>query len=256
MSKIRIYYLGTKELGLECLKYLHQNADTFGIAISGVLTNSRTIKNSSNYSISSYCFDNHIKQIKDLNDLLVHENADFLFSIQYHEILKAEHIRKAERIAINLHMAPLPEYRGCNQFSFAIIDKANIFGTTIHRLEEGIDNGDILFEDRFPIHNKIFVKELHELTLAKSIYLFKNHLPDIIEGKYKLKSQEELKSHRNCSFHLRKEIGDLRKIDALWDIEKQKRFFRATYFPPFPPPVLVSNNNETELSMEWYNNQN
>ena len=65
-------------------------------------------------------------------------------------------------------MAPLPEYRGCNQFSFAIVDGKKEFGTTLHKMEEGIDNGDIIAESRFDIPENCFVKELYELTYKTS----------------------------------------------------------------------------------------
>ncbi|MBK8684503.1 MAG: hypothetical protein IPN26_05660 [Bacteroidetes bacterium] len=75
---------------------------------------------------------------------------DFLISVQYHQILNERHIQKARTLAINLHMAPLPEYRGCNQFSFAILDQYPEFGTTLHVMDERIDHGDILFEKDSP----------------------------------------------------------------------------------------------------------
>ena len=61
-------------------------------------------------------------------------------------------------------MAPLPEYKGCNQFSFAIIDEVNEFGTTIHEIEASIDSGPIIAEKRFFINNNLWVKDLYELT--------------------------------------------------------------------------------------------
>ena len=103
-------------------------------------------------------------------------NVDFIYSVQYHQILKKEDIQKAGIIALNLHMAPLPEYRGCNQFSFALLDNKKEFGTTIHQLDAQIDHGDLLFEKRFPIPENCWIEQLYSLTYDASLLLFKESL--------------------------------------------------------------------------------
>ena len=147
-------------------------------------------------------------------------------------------------------MAPLPEYRGCNQFSFAIIDGATEFGTTLHRLEEGIDSGAILFEKRFPIPRNCFVKELYEITEKTSLELFEESMPNIINGNYELRPQEELVTERGTSYHYRNEIDEIKQIDLSWDKEKIERYYRATYFPPFEPPYAIIDGRKVSLSMD------
>lgn len=248
-----IIFLGSKEIGLACLKHLHAVSKNLNLNISGVLTNQRKLNDISEESIESYCKKHNLRLIKNLDKLLNEEKVDILYSVQYHEILKKYHLDKARQIAVNLHMAPLPEYRGCNQFSFAIIDNSQIFGTTIHKLEEGIDSGPILFEERFDIPNEIFVKELYELTYIKSIELFKKTLFDLISGNIKTKAQDDFINTRKTGFHFRSEISEIKKISDSWSKEKKKRHFRATWFPPFAPPVLVKNSEELPVDLNWYN---
>ena len=171
--------------------------------------------------------------------------------MQYNEILKQKHIDQAKVIAINLHMAPLPEYRGCNQFSFAIIDKAIEFGTSLHRLETNIDGGDLIAEKRFKIPNDCFVQDLYEITVNESVDLFKNEIGKILNEDFQLVNQKELAKFRKIGFHYRNEVNDIKQIDETWNIEKQKRFFRATWFPPFSPPV--SSQTGKPFDMNWYN---
>ena len=146
--------------------------------------------------------------LEELSDLSI----DFLISIQFHEILKEEHIANAKKLAINLHLASLPEYRGCNQFSFAIVDDAKEFGTTLHRLDFSIDGGDIIAENRFQIKQSIRVDELYQITLEASIDLFKSEIERILQGNYSLIKQSSL-SGRKSSVHYRSEINDLKKLD-------------------------------------------
>lgn len=179
------------------------------------------------------------------------DDFDILISIQYHKILKKKHISKAKQIAINLHMAPLPEYRGSNQFSFAIINGDSIFGTTIHKLEESIDGGPIIFEDRFNIDPKITVKELYDITFEKSVNLFTKNIEKIIENKFELIDQRKMLNERRGSFHLRKEINNIKKIDLSWGGEKIDRYLRATSMPGFEPPFSIINGQKVYLVTEF-----
>ena len=246
-----VYFLGTKEIGSECLQILIDDYHQKEIEIIGVLTNDRSL-GGDNKSVKELALEHNLKVIEGLAEFEKEPNADFIISVQYHQILRQHHIDKATTLAVNLHMAPLPEYRGCNQFSFAIIDGATTFGTTLHQLVRSADAGPILFEDRFSMPNDVFVKDLYQLTFQKSIALFKNHVGDIFKGNYNPTPQEQLEQERGCSLHFRKEIDNLKVIDANWEAEKKKRYFRATYFPPFDPPKLKTENGLVPLSLAQY----
>lgn len=167
--------------------------------------------------------------------------CDILYSVQYHEILKPGHINRASQIAVNLHMAPLPEYRGSNQFSYAIIDGKEEFGTTIHEIDARIDHGAVLFQKRFPIPQNCWVNELYQLTYDASIKLFKQTLSHIINGLYNPVPQQSLESKYGTALHYRNEIADLKNIDLGWEKEKIERHIRATYMPGFEPPYTIIN---------------
>jgi len=230
MNKKKIFFLGSKKIGLECLKILINNQNKLNYEIVGVLTNS----NSEN--IEEYSLINNLNTLKSLNEFLKLPSVDIVISVQYHEILRSIHIQKAKELAINLHMAPLPEYRGCNQFSLAIIENRKIFGATIHKIDEGIDSGDILFESRFEIPKDCWVEDLYELTYQKSINLFLKSLPNLINMNFDLIPQESLYCKRGSSLHYRNEINDLKKIDLSWDKEKIEKHIRATSMKGFEPP--------------------
>ena len=234
----KIVFFGSKKIGLECLQVLFLAQEKLKFEIVGVLTNER------GKDIIGFCKKNSLSIIKNLNHLLKFDLFDIGISVQYHEILKKQHINRAKEVMINLHMAPLPEYRGCNQFSFAIMNGANIFGTTIHKIDSGIDSGDILFEDRFPISNKIWVEDLFNLTFRKSIKLFKNSIEKIIYGNYVGIPQEYFLKKRSSEIHYRKEINELKIIDLDWDEEKIKRHIRATYMPGFELPYTLINDQK------------
>lgn len=115
----------------------------------------------------------------------------------------------------------------------------------------GIDNGDILFEKRFPIPENCDVMELHKLTEKKTFKLIDEHLNDILNNKFDPIPQKTLISKRGSSFHKRIDIEKIKKIDLSWPDEKIDLYIRATYFPPFPPLYTIIGNKKFELSPNW-----
>lgn len=247
-----VVFLGSKEVGYFALNYLIQNSSTLNIDVIAVFSNDRKISEDEN-SVVDLAKTHGISTYSEIDPILGLPSFDYLISVQYHQIIAQKHIDCAQKLAINLHMAPLPELRGCNQFSFAIIDQLKEFGTTLHVLEAGIDSGDILFENRFPVPNKISVKELHQLTNEKSEQLITESFPQLFSGSYQRRAQSEYWNSRGNGFHLRKEIHEIKEIDLNWPEEKIDRYIRATYFPPFPPPFCTIKGQKIDLSPNWRN---
>ena len=247
MEKQSLVFLGSKPVGYHTLHYLLQQREQLNLEIKGILTNDNPAF-SNQLSLKKLASEHDIPVFDSLQEM---PEADFLYSVQYHKILKEADILKAAKIALNLHMAPLPEYRGCNQFSFAIAEDKKEFGTTIHKIDTRIDHGDILFERRFAIPHNCWISELYDLTLTASIDLFIETIRDIIQGNYTLTPQQNLLADRGSSIHYRKEIEELKKIDLSWDEEKIGRHIRATYMPGFEPPYTMIGKEKIYFRKEW-----
>ena len=175
--------------------------------------------------------------------------VDIVISVQYHQILKRIHLQKASQLNVNLHMAPLPEYRGCNQFSFAIINGDAEFGTSLHLIDEGIDSGPLIAEKRFKIPEYCFVDQLYELTFKESFSLFENTLPALITGGFKTIPQNKIQKQRS-EIHYRREIEEIKQIDSNWTKEKILSHVRATAMPGFSPPLMKVGNKTIKFLVE------
>ena len=242
-----IVFMGSKDIGTQCFEYLIKNKNNLNINIKALLTNNKGEK------LKQLAKENNIQVINSLSEYLNIKDFDILLSIQYHKILKREHIAKAKDIAINLHMAPLPEYRGCNQFSYAIINKDKEFGTTLHKIDEGIDSGDIIAQKRFNISENIWVNELVNLATTKSYELFCENILNIVDLKFTLTPQKSIQSVKR-EFHLRDEINSLKQLDLNWSQEKIERHIRATYMPSFEPPYFIISNMKFFIQKEFNEN--
>ncbi len=230
-----VVYLGSKKIGQSCLEFLIQSLDTLNLNLLAVFTKETGMPG----SLVEFCAEHGVQTRHALDALEDFEDIDLIISVQHHQILKKSHIDRAKELAVNLHMAPLPEYRGCNQFSLAIINGDTEFGVTLHRLEPGIDSGAIIDEIRFPVPPGVEVTELYQLAYQSSIELFKRGLENIARDNYTLTPQEAYRKSRRSGFHLRSEIETLKQIDLDWDAEKIDRYIRALSMPGFEPPYTT-----------------
>lgn len=232
----KVVFLGSKAIGLDCLKILYKYHVESIIELDSVFTNNNN--RFSKESISEFCKARNIPVFNSSDLLLERQNIDVLLSVQYHQILKQYHLDVANEIAVNLHMAPLPELRGCNQFSFAIYNNYSTFGTTFHEMNTGIDSGDILFERRFDIPKDCLVDQLYKLTHIESIKLFKDHIIDILNGNYEKKPQSTFIKQRSSKTYYRNDISKLKTLNFNQGIEDFVNRIRATSMPGFEPPFF------------------
>ncbi|WP_118949897.1 formyltransferase family protein [Taibaiella helva] len=244
---VRIVFLGSKPIGYQCLQYLLEKKDALDVALVGVRTRMRKEFGAEGNDLAALAAQHGIPLLQSLDEL---PECDIIYSVQHHELLQAAHIRKARRIAVNLHLAPLPEYRGCNQFSFAIMDEATEFGVTLHEIDTRIDHGDVLFEQRFSIPENCWVNELYELTFSAGMSLFRDSLKPLLDGSYARTPQSELMKHRPSSLHFREEIGALKQIDLTRGEKQVQKAIRATYMPGFEPPYTLIGGKKVYFSLE------
>ena len=246
---IKIVFLGSKPVGYQCLQYLLLHKEALDIEVVGLRTRLRTEFGEGNdLSVLAKTY-----QIPLLESLDAMPDCDIIYSVQHHELLKAAHINKASKIAVNLHLAPLPEYRGCNQFSFAIMDEAKEFGVSIHEIDTKIDHGALLFEERFSVPEQCWVNDLYELTFRAAIRLFETSVGDLVKGKYKKIEQSELLKTRKENLHFRNEIQQLKQIDLNQDAATIEKILRATYMPGFEPPFAILNGKKVHFKIETCN---
>lgn len=109
-------------------------------------------------------FDNAARNEGRLSDFLDQERVDILLSVQHPWILSPELLDVLPRPAVNLHLAPLPEYKGSNCAKHAIADGATEFGWTIHEMVAEVDTGPIVMAERFPVDPSWGVDELYQET--------------------------------------------------------------------------------------------
>lgn len=77
--------------------------------------------------------------------------ADLFVSMSFNQIFKTQMINLPRLKTINCHAGKLPFYRGRNILNWALINDEKEFGITVHYVDEGIDTGDIIVQETYPI---------------------------------------------------------------------------------------------------------
>ncbi|MGB5705221.1 MAG: AMP-binding protein, partial [Arenicellales bacterium] len=76
---------------------------------------------------------------------------DYLFSITHLEVIPEPVLALPGKLSINFHDGPLPGYAGLNTPAWAIINGEEQYGITWHVITPGVDEGDILLQEKFDI---------------------------------------------------------------------------------------------------------
>ncbi len=136
--------------------------------------------------------------------------------------------------AINLHPAPLPQYRGCNSYAHAIINGDPYYAATLHYMDAGIDTGPIIAQEWMPITEDETGISLYHKAQCAALRLWQRELPRILlaaEFHECIPSRAQNESQAHYYDRASLEDKSLVGLDALAADRKR----RALTFPPFPP---------------------
>ncbi|CEK09599.1 formyltransferase family protein [Legionella hackeliae] len=172
--------MGQDNLLIQCGNYLLENHHQIKWVISPVK------------SIQTWCEKNDIPWVTSLEQLPEdRENlVDYLFSIVNGVILKEPDLKIARFGTINYHDSILPKYAGVNATSWALIHGETTHGITWHMVNDGIDEGDIVYQSTFQLSK-------NETALTLNLRCFDeatNGFVDIIE---KIQSSSLIKKKQN-----------------------------------------------------------
>ena len=91
----------------------------------------------------------------------------------------------------NLHAALLPQYRGAAPINWAIINGDKETGITTFFLDEDIDTGRIILQERIPIGEEDCLEDIHDRMMVQGAELVKKTVDLIAEGKAEATDQEQ-----------------------------------------------------------------
>jgi len=118
-------------------------------------------KLANHYSVKSIAIKHNIPiyQSSNINSkefikILDFLNVDLIVSIVAPQIFRKPLLDLPKLGCINMHCALLPKYRGMLPSFWVLAHNEKETGVTIHYMNEKLDDGDIILQERVPIHEK------------------------------------------------------------------------------------------------------
>jgi len=101
---------------------------------------------------------------KETVNLIKENETDILITYDCSQILKKEAMNAAKVASINIHSSLLPKYRGTAPIYWVLKNNEKETGVTVHFIDEGVDTGDIILQNRIEI-----IKGMSMVTLTNKL---------------------------------------------------------------------------------------
>ncbi|MBP8959145.1 MAG: phosphoribosylglycinamide formyltransferase [Bacteroidales bacterium] len=183
MNNISIFASGSGTNAENIIKYF-LNKESAKVAL--VLSNNPkayVIKRAKQYNIAVKIFDHHeFYETDEVLETLISNNIDFIVLAGFLWLVPENILNRYKGKIINIHPALLPRYGGKGMYGDrvhrAVIEAGEKeSGITIHYVNEGYDEGDIIFQAHCPINPEETVD-----SLAKKVHeLEYRYYPEVIE---------------------------------------------------------------------------
>jgi len=154
-------------------------------------------------------------------------NCDLFIVVAYGKILPEKLINLPKLGSINIHYSLLPKYRGASPIESAILNGDTQTGITIQKMKFKMDSGPIIAKEIIEIQPDEKAPDLRKRLIKIGGELLVKTLPNIIENKIQLISQNE-KEVSYCK-KIKKEDGLINLSDN--PIKNYNKFRAYTAWP-------------------------
>lgn len=177
--KQTICLAGKNAIVVNAMQYLIENVDHSIYTLIGCLNKSDNGENNWQPSFSFFCKKNNIPLLS-LEDC--YEVQDLLFiSLEFDRIIKPAKFSSSR--LFNIHFSKLPEYKGMYTSVLPLLHGRSHSGVTLHRIDKGIDTGEIIDQRIFPLNINYNSFDLYQQYLKESFELFLKNIDSLIQGK-------------------------------------------------------------------------
>ncbi len=134
--------------------------------------------------------------------------------------------------AWGIHASLLPNYAGGAPLVWAIIEGQKTTGVTLFRLDEGVDNGDIILQEEIEINELDYISDVYDKATKTSERILNEALKLGDQVIYKVQDKSKIKIYPQ-----RKPSDG--EIDLSWDAKRIYDFVRAQAYP-YPGAFIKS----------------
>ena len=220
MKKINICIAGNFNLAIDCSNFILKKFKN---------TNLYAIFNSNDDGIDKFqkSFKKYCKKKKIIKIINIEEACKipdlYFISLHFDKIIRIEKFKT--KSLYNIHFSLLPKYKGMHTTAWPIINGEKFTGVTLHKIDNGIDTGNIISQIKFKISINDNAEKVFLNYMKYGVILFKKNLYKLINNNYNSLNQDMLES----SYYSKNSIDfnniniDLNK--TAFDIHNQIRAF-------------------------------
>ncbi|MCH4822958.1 methionyl-tRNA formyltransferase [Gramella lutea] len=252
MRDLRIVFMGTPEFAVKSLEAII-NA---GFNVVGVVTapdrpagRGRKLKES---AVKEFAKEKNLKVLQPTNlkseefqDQLMELNPNLQVVVAF-RMLPEKVWNYPEFGTFNLHASLLPQYRGAAPINWAIINGEKKTGISTFFLDEKIDTGAMIFQEKVEIGEKEKVASLHDRLMEKGAHLVVKTVEAIQKGDVQTTPQPD--------------SGDLKEAPKLtrentkinWEESINRIYNLIRGLNPYPAAWCYLENSSEELKVKIY----
>ena len=225
----RVLFIGSKSLGLECLKTLWEIKPE---VLQGIVTindenDTRSVKKeiqefAREKGLPFYCGNSN----KMLEKAIKETSPHLVIVVGWYTIIPPHILYKVKAGFIGLHNSLLPKYRGGSPLIWAIINGEKKVGISLFYITEEMDAGDILGQKSIMVEKGDYISDILSKLKEKAVELMHEVYPLLLEGKAPRIPQD----HTQATYCAQRYPFD-GEINWQWSNSKIYNFIRAQSDP-------------------------
>lgn len=208
MNELKFAFFGATNYSKDLLLFLINNeivpSAIFSIPkLFNISYSDEKIKNSNYANIEDISLENKIpfyevdsvkgKRTKDYFRIIENLNLDLILVLGWYYMVP-KNIRNLTRLgAWGIHASLLPKYAGGAPLNWAIIKGEKKAGVTLFRMDDGVDDGDIIMQKSFPILIDDTIKNVYKKATYESKKILIKTLSKIEDVKFKKQDKAKIK---------------------------------------------------------------
>ncbi len=225
----RVVFIGSKELGFSVLKELNRQ---FSDRLKACITVDDTGDSRSYLTeFRTYCSEHHqplhiLSGKCDISDYIKEYSPDICIVVGWYYLIDTRLLSQVKGGFIGVHNSLLPKYRGFAPLVWQLINGEKKVGFSVFLLDDGLDTGDIFYQEEIEISEKDYIADVLSIIEEKILTFFKNYYKNLLEETLVRHVQKET----GASF-CGKRVASDGKINWEWDSTRIYNFIRAQSSP-------------------------
>lgn len=222
---IQLIFFGSGPVAADSLAFLAENFTVEGVVSKAALPSHKSLPPVEDAAVKMGLPLYFANNRKELDVLLKRQNvkSDVGVIVDYGVIVSEQAISAFKMGIINSHFSLLPQWRGADPITFAILSGQPNTGVSLMKIVPALDEGELLSQEKLAITSEMTTPELTEKLVELSNSMLVRDLPRYLAGE--LKTTEQPQDGVSYSRKLTKQDGAVDWHKPAVEIEREIRAF-------------------------------